>query len=333
MARARLLPGVIPLLALCLAGVPGVARADEDPETLAKARQLFAEGTERVKAAEWSPALASFERSAALKPHAITTYNIGACQRAIGSYTRARVTFAEALRRSETTHELPDSLAAAARGYVDEIDRLLAHASVTVAPPDARIAVDGAPLAPAGSAGMVAGLRPPGPGEAPPSASFEISLDPGAHVFVLSRKGFGDVVVNRTFAPAARTSLRLELDKLPGVMRIGSNQDRAIVTVGGVDVGMAPVDVTRPAGSYQVVVRKEGFAPYASQVVLKPGDEVSLRGQLAPESKSVLKRWWFWTGAAAIVAGGVVTTYLLTRPGPTRPPLDGGGLGWSVPVK
>jgi hypothetical protein len=330
MLRARSFHAAALLSILLLASS---ARADDDAEKLEKARQLFAEGTERVKAAEWSPALASFERSAALKPHAITTYNIGACQRAIGSYLRARASFAEALKRNEAAHELPDSLAGAARGYVAEIDRLVAHASVTVAPASALIAVDGAPLAPDGPSRMAAGLRAPGPGEAPPSPSFELVLDPGAHVFVLSHKGFGDIVVNRTFGPASTMTLKLELDKLPGVMHIASNHDQAVVTVAGVDVGMAPVDVTRPAGTYQVLVKKDGFAPYASQVVLKPGDEVSLRGQLAPESRSVLKRWWFWTGAAAFIAGVAVTTYFVARPAPTRPPLNGGGLGWTVPVQ
>jgi hypothetical protein len=339
MVRAHLFPALLLLPALLLAGS---ARAEGD-EKVEKARQLFAQGTEQVKAAEWSQALASFERSAALKPHAITTYNIGACQRAIGSYARARTTFARALERNASTHELPDSLAEAATGFVAEIDRLLSHASVIVTPADALIAVDGAPLAvyePTAPAPtiplpprMVAGLRTPGPGEAPPAAAFELVLDPGAHVFVLSRKGFGDVVHNRTFAPASTTTLKLELDRLPGVMHIASNQDRAVVTVAGVDVGMAPVDVTRPAGSYQVVVKKEGFVPYASQVVLNPGDEVSLRGQLAPKSKSIVERWWFWTGVAVLVAGVATTTYFVTRPAPTRPPLDGGGLGWSVPVQ
>ena len=47
---------------------------------------------------------------------------------------------------------------------------------------------------------------------------------------------------------------------------------------------------------------------------------------------SIVTRWWFWTAAAAVVAGATITTYALTRPAPERPPLDGGGLGWAVRV-
>jgi tetratricopeptide (TPR) repeat protein len=44
-----------------------------------------------------------------------------------------------------------------------------------------------------------------------------------------------------------------------------------------------------------------------------------------PTSRPVYKRWWFWTGIAAVVAGGVVATVLLTRSDPahgTLPPIN-----------
>jgi hypothetical protein len=45
-----------------------------------------------------------------------------------------------------------------------------------------------------------------------------------------------------------------------------------------------------------------------------------------PASVPVYKRWWFWTGIGALVAGGVVTGILLSqKPAPTSPPCDGLG--------
>jgi hypothetical protein len=47
-------------------------------------------------------------------------------------------------------------------------------------------------------------------------------------------------------------------------------------------------------------------------------------------SPPVYKRWWFWTGLGAVIAGGVVTGVLLTRQSaPSSPPCD--GLGACVP--
>ena len=73
-----------------------------------------------------------------------------------------------------------------------------------------------------------------------------------------------------------------------------------------------------------------------SQFAAAAGEDVSLRAKLPPEKPSVLTRWWFWGGLAAVVAGATVATYYGTRtdpPAPERPALSGGGLGWTVPVK
>ncbi|HTA20199.1 MAG TPA: hypothetical protein VK989_12960, partial [Polyangia bacterium] len=46
-----------------------------------------------------------------------------------------------------------------------------------------------------------------------------------------------------------------------------------------------------------------------------------------PAHRPVWRRWWFWTGVAAVVAGGAVATYVLTRPETRTPgsldPIDG----------
>src|SRR6187402_143183 len=67
-----------------------VDAAKVDPPQVVKARELFVRGTTLVQSAQWAEALDAFEQSAALRPHPITTYNIGACERALGRYTVAR---------------------------------------------------------------------------------------------------------------------------------------------------------------------------------------------------------------------------------------------------
>src|SRR5690606_34935175 len=103
-----------------------------------------------------------------------------------------------------------------------------------------------------------------GPGKPPPVSEFSLLLNPGAHVFTLSRKGYTDAVVNKTFAPGSRTQLALELSRLPATLRISSNVERALVRVGGVDIGPAPIDVLRPAGEYEVEVSRDGYDAYES---------------------------------------------------------------------
>lgn len=316
---------------------PALAVADgEAPaveaSTVTEARSLYEKGTELGQKAQWAEALASFERSFKLRPHAATLYNVAQCFRAMGQYARARAKFVEGLTWSrEHGDELPESLATSSRGYVAEIERLLSRVEITLAPADAKLAVDGAPLVNDGGA-WVAGVASPGAPATAPGARFVITVDPGTRIFTLARQGFQDVVVRETFAPGGSTKLDLQLDRLPARLNISANRPNALAFVNDVDAGTVPVSLRRAAGKYHVRVTEAGFVPYDTEVTVRAGEEANLRAPLEPEKIPITKRWWFWTAAGVVLTGVVVTTYLVTRPEPDRQPLDGGGLGWIVPV-
>src|SRR5262249_13359774 len=103
-----------------------------------------------------------------------------------------------------------------------------------------------------------------------------------------------------------------------------------VVTVNKLDVGVAPISLIRPAGAYHVVVRRNGFAPYEVDTVLSSGQKTEIKAKLEHDKPSIFSRWWFWTAAGVVVAGAAATTYFVTRPSPERPPLEGGGLGWTA---
>jgi hypothetical protein len=232
--------------------------------------------------------------------------------------------------------QLPEALTTQARAFILEIETLLARVSVRIDPPTARLAVDGRPLQRAGGgndSALVAGLRNPGAGEPAPGRSFDVLVDPGAHVFAVSAQGFTEVVVNRSFAPGSSQQLDLRLSRLPAALHIEADREGAVVAVDGMDVGVAPVDIARPGGKHRVVLRQRGFVTYDTSVAVRPGEEVTIRGRLPPLEKTLTERWWFWTIAGAVVAGAAATTYALTRPDPQRPPPDGGSLGWVITAK
>jgi PEGA domain len=300
------------LAAIVLLVAARAVSADEDAARVAEARQRFVEGAALVKNAQWSEALAAFERSARLRPHPITLYNIGACERALGRYTRAREALSSAVGAGAG---LPESLAAEARAFLAAIDRLLVHVALTVDPPEAEVALDGTPLA----AGPTRGAWP-------------LTLDPGAHIFTLKRGGFADVLVNRSFAPGSTTPLDLKLDRLPATLHLSCNRAQAIITVDGLDVGAAPVEIQRPGGSYAITMSKPGFVTYRGKLSVQPGEQARLNATLDEKKTPVYRKWWFWTAAAVVVAGASVGTYLGARAAQT-PAVDGGGLGWAVKLR
>jgi len=321
-------------LAVACALASGGARADAGD--LDDAREQFRRGAELAKDAQWGAALAAFERSARKRPHAWTTYNMGVCERALGHYVRARRTFVRALEQRTGEGDLPQATVLDAKAFVAEIDKLVASLDVTLEPADARVSVDGQALEAAGTEGgmpvLLAGTQPAGPGNAPPAPTFRVVLDPGSHVFVLSREGFSDAVHAETVRPGERRAVHLALERLPAMLHVSADKEGAVVAVDRLDVGVAPVTLLRPAGRHHVLVRKPGFVSYETDAVVRPGQRAELVASLREETPTLLSRWWFWTAAGVVVAGAAVTTYAATRPAPERPPLDGGGLGWSVRV-
>lgn len=298
-----------------------------------EAREEFASGAELVKAAKWSEALTAFERSYALVPHPVTLFNVGACERALGSYARARRTLVRTreLDRAGTSGALPDSARTDVEAFLAEIAAILVTVDVHLEPASATIAVDGRPLETTSEGPpptLTAGLAAPGPGQAPPAGDFRLELDPGAHVLVLARPGFEDVVRRETFAKGRSTTLDLVLARLDGALDVRADRSGSAVAVDGVDVGAAPVTVRRPAGRYHVTVRKTGFVPFETDAVLEAGGRVELSAPLVPEKTPITKTWWFWTIAGSVVTLATVTTYFVTRPDPERPAANGGGLGW-----
>jgi len=259
----------------------------------------------------------------------------------MGRYTLARKRLEQALAEDAAAGgaELSDSLKAETRGFLGQIEALLARAEVTLTPADATLTVDGQPLevlpaaagvSPSVPRTLVAGTRPPGAGDVPPGSVFSLVLDPGAHVLTLTRKGFADSVVNKIFPPGVTISLNLELDLLPATLHVASDSPLAVVTINAVDVGVTPVDVSRPAGEFRVAVKKPGFVTYETDVLAHAGERVDLMANLKPYKPPLTQKWWFWSAAAVLVGGVVVVTYAATRPAPTRPPLEGGGLGWTL---
>jgi hypothetical protein len=321
------------LTVLLLITTSSIALADEE-----QAREAFRQGAGLARDAQWAAALSAFDRSYKLHPSAGTTFNIGVCERALGQYVRARRTLQRALDEKKTDADLPDAQVQDIKRFLSEIDRLIGTIDVTLSPADALVTVDGAPLEASSSVGgssssYLAGTSAAGPGKpvAASSGHFKVDVDPGAHVFVIARAGYADAVKSITVRPGEKTAkLDLNVERLPALLTVSADRPESAVSINALDVGLAPVDLTRPAGKYHVVVRRPGFLPYEVDTKLESGQKTELRAKLEREKPSLLTQWWFWTAAGVVVVGAAVTTYAVTRPDPERPPLDGGSLGWTA---
>ena len=308
-----------------------------DPPHVRKARAAFGKGAELAANLRWGDALTEFRRSQRLRPSPGTIYNIGVCQRALGRYVLARETFRDALKQHAdgATGTLPTALLTETKTFIGELDRVIANRTFTLLPASAKIAIDGRPLKRVTSNGgthFLAGVLPAGSGARTGAPEFRVQIDPGNHVVRLSRPGYSDVVRRLDVRPGSSGAVRLELKRLPAQLRITSKPARAAVAVDGLDVGLAPLTLSRPAGRYRISVRKDGYVDYNATTLLQPGEQRTLQAPLPLERTSLTERWWFWTGVGVAIAGAILITYAVTRPDPERPALSGGGLGWTVEV-
>jgi hypothetical protein len=335
--------------------VAGDPNADPElaalPTDMARSRLLFCRGVARLEA-NTTDALACFERSSQLRPHALTTLNVAISEIHLERYTRARAAVERALERHAETGELC-SAGGQPKGpaptcpELDTAERLrqfaqkhLVRLRVTLETPGARILVDGRPIVPPQSKAIPtspdnvptfsAGLAEDGAPGLSPGARFDLELDPGFHTFSVDRKGFAPVTLQRSYSAGERGTLPLSLDQLPAVLSIEAKlAPGAIVHVNNVDVGPAPVAVRRAPGAYTVTVLKDGFEPYEANVQVRGGETLTMSAQLVEKPPPAYTAWWFWAGLGGILASGAAMYFVLQRD-PPPPEYDGGSTQWVV---
>jgi hypothetical protein len=310
-----------------VANVAGHPPPSGDPT--ARGRDAYQRGIQLARDEQWGDALAAFEEAAGARDAPLIEFNIGYCERALGRYVAAQRTLRRVLRD-------PGGLASTqiedAHAYLAEFDRILVRVSVRLDPAIASLTVDGRSLLADDQAPdtFLAGLGRPGIEEPMNRSAFVLLLDPGAHVLRAARSGHEAALVSRSYRPGDEASLDLHLDLLPATVAIRSDPGQAVVTLDRREIGVAPLEFQRAAGSYKLEVERRGYESYRATLDLQPGQRVDLTAKLNPYTEPLTKKWWFWTAAGVALAGGAALTYALTRPGPQPPQYDSGSAGWLV---
>src|SRR5262249_6896290 len=107
--------------------------------------------------------------------------------------------------------KLPADFEARAQAYLAELEQRVARVMVSLATPDTSVRVDGhgfEPLRRDEVRGVLIASMDDAPAVSPPQR-FELWLDPGAHLFVVSRPGHPEVVETHVVAAGASATLGL----------------------------------------------------------------------------------------------------------------------------
>jgi len=228
--------------------------------------------------------------------------------------------FAWALERNAVRagKELTAKLLADAKHYLAESDAQIVKLPVTIEPPDARLAVDGRPLEVLAARStppvFVAGTAEHGPPQVLSASSFELWIDPGDHVFVLSRKGKSRTVVNKTVLRGETRKLELVFDRSaepPQGICSGTKAQRCWAVGIGV-AGIATVAVGAVLGGLAVARWDEAkeVCPDPQRCPNRSGFELSDQAYRYGDFATAA----FVTGGAALVGAAL---FWFTTPSPS----------------
>lgn len=107
-----------------------------------------------------------------------------------------------------------------------------------------------------------------------------------------------------------------------GQMAVTVNQSSANVFIDDASAGVAPlklVDLT--AGLHRVRLARDGCYDWHGDVYVDPTETTSVWGELRERPRPWFQKWWVWTIAGAVVAGGTTAAIIATRPASKTSPV------------
>ena len=185
-----------------------------------------------------------------------------------------------------------------------------------------------------------------------------IEVDPGEHVIAVRKPGYRDFSRRITAKEGELTEVGVLLEATAGFVSVKADVAGARVLINGDDKGVAPLDnLMLPAGSYEIVVQREGFRPESQRIAVRAGKEYTVDVNLRPEaiaqsdqprnpvltpsvsepspltqkpvaevsSRPLTSRWYFWAGVGAVVTAAAVGTVMATSQQPLDPDKVCGG--------
>lgn len=288
---------VLALFALIL--WPSAARANDDPPPSPPASAdapppdattLKRRGDDAMDALRFDEAVALYKRAYEAGHEPAVLYNLGRAYEAMTDYPHALdhlVAFEAAA---------PPDLRARVPGLAARIADLRTRVTTLVV----RVNVEGARVT---VQNTVVGTSPVAPYRTRPGhVVIEVTAD-GYRPF----RAPLDVVGGKDYVVDAH----LFANATSGILVVRSPQIGASVEVDGAFVGQTPVETVVPKGERRVVLKKEGFLPSSTAIVVGADERKEVEVPLEAKG-SVLSKWWFWTGVAVVVAGGVVAAVALT---------------------
>ena len=294
------------VVTLAIATAPRPAYAQDgsaERQKRVEAGERFERGVRFYRDGDYSAALAEFEAAYRLAPHVSVLFNIGVTEKRLFRYGDAVETLNRYL--AEGGDDIRDDRRAEVKRELAEIRSLTAELVVRVKGPEGtEILLDGKKVATT-------------PVDAP------LLLRPGLHTVTARAEGFLPATSEVTVISGEKAEIALTLRPEPKVARVArlevtSEPAGARLTVDGMPVGETPWSGELEPGGHRVIAELSGYQITEREIILTAGQarHLSLTLEQRMQATPLYKRWWVWTLAGAIVAGGTTTAIIYSQERP-----------------
>ncbi len=255
------------------------------------ARELKATGDAAMQSLRYEEALASYERATEIEAHPILLFNRARALQALQRYPEALEHF-EAFRQEAS----PELLARAG-----ELDALVTRLRQQVSTLEVVCNVKGATVL---VRGKKVGTTPLENALRLNAGSASISVTVDGH-YPYKRD------ITLPGAGSKRIEVQLVAKKTEGRLTVRSPVAGALVYVDDEQLGTVPAEAALESGRHRIRVEHPGHRHAETTVEITKGDAKQIDIALE-KNPGLLKKWWFWTGAGVVLAGGVGVTIALT---------------------
>jgi hypothetical protein len=264
-----------------------VAEAAPKAQDIAKGRELKDKGDEALTAFQFEEALKNYDEAWALTENTALLYNRARAYEGLTRYPQALQQILEFQEKApaELKRKVPKL-----DDFVARLKSLVSRLTLVVNVSGARVTINRLEI----------GVTP---------FSEPLSLNAGPAHVEIQADGYESFARDVTLPGGGELSLDIALKKkiVKGLLTVTSGVTGATVFVDGQRVGVVPAQAELAAGKHSIRVVKEGYDDALTSAVLRAGDQRKIDIQLEKQS-SILGKWWFWTAAGVVVAGGVAVT-------------------------
>jgi hypothetical protein len=274
------------LLCSVLLATPSVALAQPVPEgpSSASPDELKRLGDEAMVALRYEEALAHYRRAYDANKNPALLYNMGRAYEGLSDFPKAL----DALE--EFSEKAPPDL----KARVPKLEALMTDVRNRVATIIVSAPIAGAEVR---LGNKVIGMTKQG--------QTILRVTAGAAVLSVSHKDYFPFERPLSLVPTKIETVDVQLASRSAgaLLVVTSPVSGAEVAVDGKTSGNVPVEVPAKPGPHRISLRRDGYDPAETSVVVIAGERKEVSVPLAVH-ETITGKWWFWTGIGIIVAGG-----------------------------